>query len=227
MKGANYVCRSTHTFICTNKTHWVLKHTHTHILSDRDPGAIASTSPKLPELPSPARHHLALLLAHLGCLCWGWGFEGAHSTRFLSPIPLYWDSPKQTENLTHQMWTTGLGLAADCWLLLIQHLQILETTDTAITSQALLYCHPIPCQLKLGVGGRKSISYGATGGLHSQSGLVLQRFLLSAKFWHGLFFPSPPHLCCFLPHLIKYRAGMLVLTELVGNWKCFLPVCTN
>lgn len=37
-----------------------------------------------------------------------------------------------------------------------------------VTSHALLYCHPIPCQLKLGVGGRKSISNGATGGFHSQ-----------------------------------------------------------
>lgn len=61
-----------------------------------------------------------------------------------------------------------------------------------VTSNALRYCHPIPCQLKLSVGGSKSISHGATGGLHGQGGLVLQCFLLSTEFRQRLVSPITP-----------------------------------
>lgn len=61
-----------------------------------------------------------------------------------------------------------------------------------VNSNALLYCHPIPCQLKLSVGGSKSISHGATGGLHGQGGLALQCFLLSTEFRQRLVSPITP-----------------------------------
>lgn len=44
-----------------------------------------------------------------------------------------------------------------------------------VTSYAFLYSHPIHCQLKPGVGGKKKlISLCATGELHCQSRLLLQ-----------------------------------------------------
>lgn len=45
---------------------------HTSMVQDnRLWGATARNSPQLAELPSPTRHHLAPLLAHLGCPCCG------------------------------------------------------------------------------------------------------------------------------------------------------------
>lgn len=86
---------------------------------------------------------------------------------------------------------------------------------------AFLYCHPIPCQLRPGVGGRKSISHDATWGLHGQSELVLQSFLLSAEFSKRSVPSSHNLLCCFIPVLIKYGAGMLVPAQPMGNWTFF------
>lgn len=69
-----------------------------YIFSDRQQtgGPVTSTSPQLPELPSPARHHLAPLLARVGCHCWrGAGVLGST----LNSLSLHWwDSPEQTEN---------------------------------------------------------------------------------------------------------------------------------
>lgn len=58
--------------ICTHPTYSHQVPTY-RFFGDNRPEAVTSTFPQLPELPNPAQHHLAPLLAHLGCFYWGLG----------------------------------------------------------------------------------------------------------------------------------------------------------
>lgn len=184
-------------FTCTNKiqTHAVLKktHTHTHIFSDRQQtgGPITSTSPQLPELPSPARHHLAPLLAHLGCLCWGVGVLGSTLNSLPLSFPLFFlpsvGFPRTNRELKlgrlHQMWTFGTNLAGDATDAAFPALSHNQLKN--VTSYAFLYCHPIAEAGR----GWKEINLPWC---HWGSGLVLQSFLLSTEFRQRPVFPPPP-----------------------------------
>lgn len=168
---------------------------HAHIFSDREQtgGPKTSTSPQTPWTPQPCSAPSGSPPGPSRMPLLGWrGARGVLCTTFnclsFSHSPFIsiegFPQNKQRINLgqVHHMWTFGINTAGCYWCSIFFQLNL--TADWGMFCfRAFLYCHLIPCQLKLDwVGGRKSISLDATWGLHSQSELVLQSFLLSAEF---------------------------------------------
>lgn len=87
-----------------------------------------------------------------------------------------------------------------------------------VTSYAFLYSHPIHCQLKPGVGGKKKIDLSLCHWGPALPEQVIAADLASVCLVQTkAYLFSSPHLWCFLPVLIKYGSSRLVLYNLCAT----------
>lgn len=179
-------------------------------------GAVTCTFPQLPELPNPAQHHLAPLLAYLGCFYWGGPEE--HIKLSLS-LPLHFNV---ISGIPPKNWKTFKMSNVNIWN------RCCGSTDAAFqlcdecTSGASLHCDPhiLPAQ-----SGRRWKEINLPW-CHCRPVLEPQcHFFQFAKSRKRLIFLiTPSSLPSFL---IKYGVGMLVHAEPTGNWTFSLTFHIN